>query len=233
MTFSAKQNAIAPAISPSSRKPVLRTTAVQLDAMAMAVLLAVTAIVYFFGFSPLLERHALVNRQQQELGSVREKLSESQRILADLHQQSIVAAQQLEASPLRLQPVSSLNQRLALVSDLAMQGGAALDDLQPGKSSAGSRYDALPIHVAGTGSFPAFTALLHRIRAEFPDTGIRTFELSGNPQEEAAKAKFSVELLWYTEPLNRPMNHGGKNAAPDGDKPGEGMTGDGAKGSAK
>lgn len=233
MTSSAKQNSTTAATPIIPRKPIIRVTVIQLDAITIAVLLGVTAIVYFFGISPLLERHALILRQQQELGTVREKESDSQKILGELQLQTAVAARQLEASPLRLQPVSSLNQRLALVTDLAMQGGAALDDLQPGKNSAGSRYDALQIHVAGTGSFPAFTAMLHRIHAEFPDTGISTFELSGNPQEEPAKAKFSVELLWYTEPLKHQLERDRKNAAPPGDPTGDTTIGDAAKGSAR
>ena len=233
MIPSAKQHSTGTANSTSlPRKPAILASANQIDALGVIGMVAISALVYGLGINPLLERHALASRQQQEMTGIREKANESQKILTDLQKQSTAAAQQLEASPLRLQPVTQLNQRLALVTDLAMQGGATLDDLQPGKSSAGSRYDALPIHVAGTGSFPAFTALMHRLHTEFPDTGVSTFEMSGTPQEDPAKAKFSVELLWYTEPVKRAASRGKGTAGPN-DKPGEITNDDGGKGSAK
>lgn len=233
MIPSAKQHSNGPATATSvPRKPGIQASAHQIDAVGVIGMVAISALVYGLGINPLLERHALSIHQQQEMTRIREKANESQKILTDLQKQSTAAARQLEASPLRLQPVTLLNQRLALVTDLAMQGGATLDDLQPGKSSAGSRFDALPIHVAGTGSFPAFTALMHRLHMEFPDTGVSTFEMSGTPQEDPTKAKFSVELLWYTEPLKRAASRGKGTSGPN-DKPGEITNDDGGKGSAK
>jgi hypothetical protein len=183
-----------------SRDIITCPDAWKIDSIGALVLISLSALAYFAGVNPLLQRHAMVQNQRIELVAARDKSAEVQQMLTVLNRQLGVAQKSLAASPLRLQPVAGLNQRLALVTDLATRGGAGLDDLQPGKSTAGAQYDALPIHVAGTGTFPAFAGLLHRLRQDFPDTALSSLEISGNPQDEAGTAKFSVELLWYTEP---------------------------------
>lgn len=183
-----------------SREVVACPEAWKIDSIGALVLIGLSAVAYFAGVNPLLQRHAMVQNQRIELAAARDKSGETQQMLSVLNRQLGVARKSLAASPLCLQPVAGLNQRLALVTDLATRGGAGLDDLQPGKSTAGAQYDVLPIHVAGTGTFPAFAGLLHQLRQDFPDTALGSLEISGNPQDEAGAAKFSVELLWYTEP---------------------------------
>ena len=186
----------------------------KVDGVGALILIALSAAGYLLGASPLLARHASVQEQQLELVAARGKSAEVQTSLARVQQQLAVAQGLLAASPLRLQPATILNQRLASVTGLAGQGGVGLDDVQPGKSVAGPQYDTLPIHVTGTGSFPAFTALVHRLRQEFPDTGISSFNISGTPQEADVGAKFSMDLLWYTAPLKAAAKTSAKREVP-------------------
>ena len=207
-----------PAISAKSvvarRKSIANPDAWKVDAAGFASLALLSALTYLGGVNPLMARHAAVRAQQTELIAGRAKSVDIQRAIAMAKEQLTHARQQLAASPLLLQPVAGLNQRLALVSDLAAHGGAGLDDVQPGKPEAGAQYDALPIHVAGSGTFPAFTGMLHRLREEFPDIGISGLDIAGNPQVETDIAKFSVDLLWYTEPTRSARRPAGKPIEP-------------------
>jgi Tfp pilus assembly protein PilO len=175
----------------------------KINAVGVAALMAMSALAYLCGVRPLLDRHDLAVRQKTELSAARIKSADTQRAWAKMQQELADAQNALAAAPLRLQPVAALNQRLALVSDLAIQGGAGFDDVQPGKSTEGTRFDSLPIRITGTGSYTAFTALLHRLRQEFPDLGVTMFDIAGSAQNGAGESHFTVDLLWYTSPAKQ------------------------------
>jgi hypothetical protein len=172
------------------------------DAVGLAALAALTAAAYFLGAAPLLERHASFAEQQTELVDTRRKTIEAATDLTALQEDSSRVQQRFAACPLRLQSADAINRRLALITDLAAESGAVLDDLQPGKLASGSQYGSLAIKVAGTGSYATFAALLRRLRERCPDAGINAFEVWTAPKpDQEAPAKFTFELVWYTEPL--------------------------------
>lgn len=173
----------------------------KVDAIGLAALAGLTAAAYFLGAAPLLERHAAFDQQQAELASARQKSVETAAALAAMQEESARVQQRFAASPLRLQAAGLINQRLALVTELAAETGAVLDDLQPGKTADGAEYGSLGIRVGGTGSYATFTALLRRLRERCPDVGITSFEVAASPTvEQEATAKFNFEIVWYTEP---------------------------------
>ncbi len=194
--------AIAPALTVSApRRSVGGANVWQVDAGGFAAVLGISALAYFFGAVPLLERHARAASQVTELTAAREKSLESAKMLDATKKQVATAKAELAASPLHLQPLGQLNQRLAMVADIAARSGATLDDVQPGKAITGPRYDTMPVRVSGVANYPAFAALLHCLRSEFPDSGIEAFDITINSQNGAAPtAKFGFDLVWYTRP---------------------------------
>ena len=176
------------------------STAWKVDAIGLGALLGLTAFAYLFGVAPLLERHANLAQQQQEMAAARLKSMETAHTLASVRDQSARVERQFTDSPLRLQPPAQLNQRLALLNELAAESGALLDDLQPGKAVDGPQFGSLSIHVVGTGTYTTFAAFLRRLRERCPDSGITAFDISCSPSaEQEAAAKFSFELAWYTQ----------------------------------
>jgi Tfp pilus assembly protein PilO len=172
----------------------------KVDAIGLGALLGLTAAAYLSGAAPLLERHGNLAQQQQELAAARLKSMETAHTLASVHDQSVRVEHQFANSPLRLQPPTQLNQRLALLNELAAETGALLDDLQPGKVVDGPQYGSLSIHVVGTGTYATFAAFLRRLRERCPDSGIIAFDISCSPTaEQEASAKFSFDLAWYTQ----------------------------------
>ena len=116
----------------------------KVDAVGLAVAAAFTAMVYLLGLSPLLERHARAQAQKSELGAAHQKATEFSQRLEDLQTQLVIAQRDVAASPLKLNPATLLNQRLALVTDLVTQNGAVVDDIQPGKVVAGADGGSTP-----------------------------------------------------------------------------------------
>ena len=112
------------------------------------------------------------------------------------------AGQQVASLPLRLEPATSINPRLARLADLAGESGLVLDEIQPGPAADGSHYQTVPIRLAGGGSYPAVAVFLHRLRERFPDTAVRSFECSNTaPGADRPSAAFRAELAWYTAPV--------------------------------
>jgi hypothetical protein len=176
----------------------------KVDAGGLAVLLAISAAAYFLGVLPVLERHAHADAQVLELTEARQKAQDSEKLLEATRKQLAAAKAEFTASPLQLQPLGQLNQRLAAVADIAARSGATLDDVQPGKAVLLPRLDTQPVRVTGIASFPSFTGLLHRIRDELPDSAVDNFDLTiTNPTGVGANAKFDFDLVWYARPSPR------------------------------
>jgi len=99
-----------------------------------------------------------------------------------------------------LLPASHVNKRISAISTLAAQSGLKIDDIQPGKSVSGSRYEMIPISVSGKGTYAKCLGFLHELRSVLPDTGVSALELAGRPSEESSEASYRFELLWYAAP---------------------------------
>lgn len=197
-----------------SHNPVRCRNAWKVDAAGAFALLAITAFAYLVGVAPLMDRHSRSIAQAAELVAAGEKLSDVNRLLASVKAQLAQARGGATSQPLHLQPSTRVNQRLAQFTALATESRAGLDDIQPGRAAVGSQCDALPVRVAGTGTYPTFARLLHRLREEFPDTGVSGFEVSGNPTDAGGAVKFGFELVWYTQttqgPAESPARQTGK-----------------------
>ena len=111
--------------------------------------------------------------------------------------------QALADTPLRLQPMGAVNQRLALMTNLASEAGLTLNDIQPGKAALGAHFATVPIQVGGSGRFPTIVAFLNRLHTTFPDTGVTSFTLSGAPATPGAAVSFKIELAWHAAPIER------------------------------
>ncbi len=75
-----------------------------------------------------------------------------------------------------------------------------IDDIQPGAAASGSRYEMVPISLSGKGTYVTCVGFLHRLRQAFPDTGVSSLALQGNPGAAGGAAQFRFDLLWYAAP---------------------------------
>ena len=149
------------------------------------------------GTNPLLRPRVSVADQRAEL----EALSKTAARLA-----SAIAAQQKILSEMRaalaegavqLAPARDVNRRIARLTEIAARTGLEVDEVLPGKARTHPKYDTVPFHVLASGDYPTCVAFLSELRETFPDTSVGSFELSGNPEDPKAPAKFRIDLCWY------------------------------------
>ena len=169
----------------------------QIDLTGLAFAAAATLAVLFAGVHPLIKARDHVKGQVSTLASRRKEASDLTASLTSVQKQLERTRQELEASSLNLQDASVLNERLALVNDLAFACGLQINAIQPGRRFTGSHHHTVSIFVSGNGTYRRCAQFLHRLREKFPDTAVSSFDLAGGFTKAA---QFRFDLDWYVAP---------------------------------
>lgn len=184
----------------SPGKPRAGGAALAKTYVAGAVVCALlSAGAYFFGVRPAAARHEEQASRHLELKAARKKAAAllTARNAAQAQLQSIETA--LKSQTLRLEPASTVNHRLAKITDLATKDcHLVIDELRPGVIAESGDYQSIQIFIAGSGTYPNCAKFLHRLRQKFPDTAVRSFETTNNSASpDAPAATFQFELAWH------------------------------------
>jgi Tfp pilus assembly protein PilO len=154
------------------------------------------------GIRPLIERQAHEATQRETLQDRRATASRLAGEFAELQRELNATKEALSRSPVRLQPASLVNQRLAAVTRLATDCGLSLDEVRPGNAADSTHFQTVPIRIVGGGGYPACAAFLRNLRLTFGDMGVRQFMVSnpaGSTPTATPTASFQAELVWFTE----------------------------------
>jgi Tfp pilus assembly protein PilO len=149
---------------------------------------------------PLLDASAEQAAQAKDLDSKTDDAQKEKDAAARLEGRLAAVTEELARRPMRLQPAGMLNQRHAEIARLASETGMEISELQPRPGTRKALYQTIPIHLTGTCTYRTAAAFLHRMHAAFPDMGVASFELTGNPAAPAEGAVFRLELVWYAAP---------------------------------
>jgi Tfp pilus assembly protein PilO len=179
--------------SVSSAKP--RFNPWKLYASALLTCVALSAGGYALGVSPAVARAARAAADRAELAERRKQAAELSAATTAGRADLVATRESLAALPLKLEPASAVNQRLARLTDMAGESNLSVAEIRPGALVEGRDFDSVPISIAGTGTYPACATFLHRLHDRFPDTAVRSFRAG---QSETGNASFSVDLVWHT-----------------------------------
>ena len=160
---------------------------------------ALAAGAYFFGVRPAAGRHQAQAGREVELKAARKKAAALLTSRNAAQAQLDAANGALKNLTLRLESASTVNQRLASLTDLATKDCAlVIDELRPGTIAASGDCLTVPILIAGSGTYPNCAKFLHRLRQKYPDTAVRSFETTNNSASpDAPSATFQFELVWH------------------------------------
>lgn len=168
-----------------------------LDVAFMLGVLAITGAAYVLGVAPVRAAAIDDGRARSELvrlDTEKRRLAEEYRSRRSARD---VAAQALEGS-VRLVPEVEINSRRAALAGLAEQSKIQIQATRPLATLRGKRFDLVPIEIDGVGTATDFARFAAALRAQMPDTAIRSFELSMNVSD--ASPRFTAQLVWYTLP---------------------------------
>ena len=172
----------------------------RIDAAGLALCAFVSAVLYLMAVSPLLEQHAERQEKSAELQVRQDKSDQINSTVADLNGRLTARRRLLEEDRIRLQPADQLNQRLAVLTQLASQCLLSIHEIQPSPVQRTTRHEMVPIQLTGEGNWPACTRFLQHLHDQLPDTDVQSFELTSQFNNDDASARFRFHLLWYTSP---------------------------------
>ena len=169
----------------------------QIDAAGAGLCVVAGLLFYFAAVRPLVGQRetravqqAQVETQRQNAARLSERTSLLQNRLAEVRKA-------LNETPIQLAPAVHINRRIARLADLADQNGLTVDEIQPGKPTSTRQYEMIPIRLLGSGSYRTWAAFLHQLPRTFPDTSVRSFELSADPGDPSVPATFRIDLVWH------------------------------------
>ena len=154
---------------------------------------------YFVGVRPAVARHADQESRQVELRAARQKSATLLGTRNATQSQLNAVNDALQRQVLRLEPASTVNQRLSILTELATREcGLIIDEMRTGTIAEGADYQTVPVLIAGSGTYPKCAKFLHKLRQTFPDTAVRSFETTNNSASpDAPAATFQFELTWH------------------------------------
>ena len=165
-------------------------------AVAAALL---SAGAYAFGVRPAVARYNEHLDRQAELKAAKQKASNLVGTLNNSRTQLAAVTEILGTQTLRLEPASTINQRLSRLTGLANASDLKIDEMRPGAITDGAEFKTVPILIAGSGTYTSCAKFLRELRKKFPDTVVRSFETTSNSSSpDLPAATFQFDLVWHT-----------------------------------
>lgn len=179
----------------------------KIEIIGLCTCIVLALVFYLAGIHPLIRSVKAQGILQVQLDAEEIMAGKLRASHAMMRNRVVAIRKALDKVSLKLEPTSRMNQRVAQVAELAMDSGLKVDQIHPGVPASGQRYQMVPIKLTGVGSYKTCMVFLHRIRQVFPDTGVSSLQLSGNPSAPSTEATFRINLSWYALP---PMPTGGE-----------------------
>lgn len=166
-------------------------------ALGAAGCIALSVLAYMGGVRPAVARTAEQEALAGDLAARRRTVSELTSAANAAKGDLAATRKTLAALPLKLESAAQVNQRLAMLTDLAAAAELTVNEIRPGAVIDGTDFRSVPIQISGTGAYPACAAFLSRLHHQFPDTAVRSFHAGHSAAGDGA-ATFSFELFWHT-----------------------------------
>jgi Tfp pilus assembly protein PilO len=177
-----------------------------IDAVAIALILAGAAATYYLGIAPTqraqaqdqADREALIARQS-ELDTAEEQVADAAASLASLKEQA-------DRTENILRSGSELFTRIQAMTERAQDFSLSIAEISPGALICGKRFNRIPIHLSGSGSYSDFTAFVAALHAMYADLQLVAFKVTGRADDARSQPRFEADLNWYTalEPAKVP-----------------------------
>jgi len=178
-------------------------TAAHVHGIAAALCAVALAAAWFGSIGPAIASRAAAQAQRAAIAAQDEQADQLRNRVVVLERRLGQVIQEERASPLRLEPISRINRRLSEVSELAAASGLDLSQVKPGQVVRTSRFEVVPIELAGRGSYRACATFLHGAHEAFPDMGVAKVQIDRRLNSAESDADFAFTLAWYAAPSGR------------------------------
>jgi len=180
------------------------------DLAAGAALLAIGGAAFWFGIRPVFHAEDEQRRLAAQLTASRQQLEVAQSEYEQVRGAIETTRDRLQRSAVVLHTADGLVNRQEEVTSTVTGGGLDLEQLVVGTVFRGELLDTIPLHITGAGEFPRVVAIMHELRARFPDMAITSFQLTGGgsegPSGNSRVVRFVLDIAWYTARSEEPTS---------------------------
>lgn len=173
----------------------------QIDAAAVALCAICSLGGYLLIVQPAQARREAMEETKRRLDDRRAEVSKASGALRGMRGQLSRLQEELGRASVNLRESSAINSRIAELTGLASQEGLEVQYVQPGIAVSGSRYGQVPITLNALGSYRNSAAFLHQLKRTLPDLAVRSFSMTTDASDPAAKTAIDLKLVWYVQPL--------------------------------
>jgi len=192
-----------------------------IDAIGAGVGLALTLGLYLASIVPLMASHEEFAADERAFATEQAHARHLETSLRTLRTQLREARRRADEGTVHLRPPATAPLHVAHISRLAADAGLQIDDIRTDAPTPGPYATAVPVHLAGSGSYRACARFLRRLRRALPETCVLSFALKGKPNDTAGAATLTMDLTWHaTLPGSRRPGAKGPADAASGESPG-------------
>lgn len=153
------------------------------------------AAAYWLGAEPLAESAVSEQELQDQVRDAEADLRMHTAELERLSGQARIVRTQIQDRPMELQPASSVNARLARLSELAAACQLDLGVTRVGEPQRSGEHRYIAVELGGMGSMAGVGQLLTALHRDLPDLSVQSMELTRDPAEGIAR--FNLKLVWF------------------------------------
>lgn len=175
----------------------------RIDLAGVLGLLLVTALALGVAFLPLFWRWESQVRLREQLEERRARAGEQDQSIEMMTARVAELRAAAQVGPVVLRASTSVNQRLAELTQLAAEADLAIEEMKPGDAWPEGSLTVAPIRLAGTGTYQAATRFMRMLRDRFPDMAVDGFDMHRRPGPASSSA-VRVDVRWFRLTTDEP-----------------------------
>jgi Tfp pilus assembly protein PilO len=188
----------------------LTSSLAAIDAAAVALIVAGAFGTYWLGIAPAQRAAAAERANHEGLAVANDQLDEAMERLQNARSSLESLHGQVEANATVLRPGSELFARIGEITQKAQARALTISGTSPSAPVVGKRYNRIPIHLSGVGSYANFAAFIEDLHRSYSDLQVLSFKLTDRADDPKAQAAFEADLSWYTS-TDKPAGAAGSN----------------------
>lgn len=172
----------------------------QIDVAAIAFIIMASLATYSFEVVPSLARHNAAIAKQHELEGRRIRKQELEATLQRMQRRKTASEQFVSGSGFALKALSRMNDRIALLGEMASAAGLQVEGFEPARPETSGLLIATDIRLSAKGSYPDVERFLATLHTKLPDSVVVSFELSAQPAAKEPLAAIIIHMMWHATP---------------------------------
>ncbi len=169
-----------------------------IDLAGVGIIVLGALATYYLGLAPAQRAAAAENADRETLASAKSALDAANLQLSSATASLASIRSKVEASSTVLKPASDLFERIQSITLNAQSHSLTVSEINPSALVPGKRFNRIPIHLSGVGTYADFSAFLRELHTANADLQVVSFKLLGRAEDAKNAPHFEAQLNWYT-----------------------------------